>query len=151
MPSIPIPQLKFGKRKVRSQMCVLLTEDGRWDEKEYPVAHGVIEDEQAGLKWLIMPDNQYLADDGYWYQILTEMSQVPLCPRNPSFLTDGKNDDKELGEIANELFGITFEDKKTEQFLKAGQSVVWDKIMWIVSIVCGSMIIFAAIRWFAGG
>ena len=148
--SIPLPTIKFGKRKERSQMCVLLTEDGRWVEKEYPVANGVIVDEVAGQKWLIMPDNLYLADDGNWYQILTEMSQIPLCPRHPSHLTDGENDEDELSKISNDLFRVTFEDKKTEQFDKANQSAIWNKMLWAISIVCGTMLLFAAISWFGG-
>ena len=149
--SIPLPRIKWGKRKERSQMCVLLTEDGRWVDKEFPVANGVIVDEIVGQKWLIMPNNLYLADDGNWYQILTDMSQIPLCLRNPSHLVgDEKENTNGLTEISNDLFKVTFEDKKTEQFDKANQSAIWDKMLWCISIVCGTMLLFAAIRWFGG-
>src|SRR3990170_2888065 len=100
--SIPLPQVKFGKIKKRSQICEILTDDGRWVDRELPVEYSCVVWEEAGLKFLLDPDNQYLAEDGLWHQILTETSAVPLCPNVANKLQDGKNDEAELKKLGNE-------------------------------------------------
>lgn len=147
--SIPIPQVKFGKRKERSQMCVLQTKDGRWLDKEYPVGHCII-DESAGMAWDIADDNLYLGEDGNWYQILSEESEIPICPRVPHYLADGEHDDADVINRSNEIFALSFEDKKTEQFLKARQSDMWNRIMWIAAMICATMMAFGAMSYFGG-
>lgn len=150
MANIPLPTIKFGKRKERSQMCEILTDDGRWVDKELPALYSCVQDEQSGLAFLIDPQNQYLSEDNTWHQLLSEKSQVPICLREKSIFQDGDNDEKELNDISDQLFVLTSEQAQAEQFEKARQSEVWNKILWIVSIICGVMLLLGAMNYFKG-
>jgi len=130
-------------------MCILLTKDGRWKDPEYAVTTGII-DEASCMAWHIAEDNLYLADDGNWYQIVTEWSEIPICPRNPHYLRDGKEDEKEIGLASDEMFKTSKDDKIAEQFDKAKQSDSWHQAKWVVSIICTTMVVFGAMTFFRG-
>ena len=143
--SIPLPRIKFGKIKERSQMCEVLTDDGRMIDKEFPVLYSCMDDESTGMAYMISPENQYKAEDGTMHQILTEKSQVPVCLRSEHYLNDGVNDEKELENIGNEIFGLTFDQKMAEGYQKISDSSGWNKIILIVSIVMVTLLLIVGI------
>jgi len=151
--SIPIPQIKFGKRKERSVMCEVFRDDGKWTVVELPALYSCVDNDMVkpGVAFLIDADNQYLAEDGNWHQLITEKSQIPICLRKVNMYQDGKNDDKELEELGNELFIQTFEEKQVEAIEKAQQADKWDKVQRIVIIVCATILVIVGIRWITGG
>jgi hypothetical protein len=74
----------FGKTKVRSQMGLMATEDGRLLIVEIPVKRGcAVDDEKISA---FLSDAQNLVKDettGISYQLLGERSCVPICPIKP--------------------------------------------------------------------
>lgn len=127
-------------------MCEVLTDDGRWIDKELPALYSCVDDEPTGMAFLIDPDNQFLAEDGNWHQLLTEKSEIPLCLRKQSVYQDGKNDEDELNDLGNNIFGLTFEKRQAEAVANAKASDVWNKLTWIVSIGCGTLLLIAGMR-----
>ena len=148
--SIPLPQIKFGKRKERSQMCELFTDDGRWVDVELPALNSCVDDEPFSKAYLLDPENQFLAEDNNWHQLITEKSQIPLSLREQNIYQNGENDEKELEALSNSLFRLTAEQKQAEQFKKAQSTEAWNKFLWIVSIVMGSLILIAGMRYLWG-
>jgi len=148
MVNIPLT-IKLGKRKERSQMCELMTTDGRWTDIELPVS-GCLDYEKPRLSFLIDSQNQYLAEDNQWHQLLTENSVIPICLRKRSVYQDGENDEKELSELGDQLYEQRYNQAKAEQFEIAKQSESWNKFLWLVSIVCGTMLIVAAMNFIGG-
>lgn len=146
--SIPIPQLKIGKRKERSQVIEALTDDGRWIDHELPVNNSCMPWEEVQMAFLVDSDNQYQAEDGNWHQLITEKDMIPLCLRKPNGLQCEKS--KELENLGNGIFKVSFEQKLLEGIVKAKTSESWNKFVWIVSIVCGAMVMIAGIRYFGG-
>ena len=74
----------FGKTKVRSQMGLMATEDGRLLIVEIPVKRGCAVDDDKISAFL--SDAQNLVKDeitGISYQLLGERSCVPICPIKP--------------------------------------------------------------------
>ena len=151
MPSIPIPTIKLWKRKERSIICEVLTDDGRWIDKEMPVLNSFLADDGTRLAFLIDENNQYMAEDGNWHQLVTEKSIIPICLRETNMYQNGNNDKEELKKLADQIFKIRFKQAKAEQFSKAKQSESWNKFLWVVSIVCGTFLIIAAMNYFKGG
>ncbi len=149
--SIPLAQIKLGKHKQRSQMCEVLTDDGRWVDIEIPAKFSCVDDEHSKMAFLLDPENQYWAEDNNWHQLLTEKSQLPLALRKQSVYQDGQNDEKEISKLGNDLFRLTWYQKKMEQFEKIKQSEVWNKLVLIVTIMCVTILIIVAIRYLKGG
>jgi hypothetical protein len=147
--SIPLPTLKFGKRKERSQMCEALTVDGRWVDKEMPALNNCVDDGHRAF--LLDADNQYYCpEDGQWHQVLSELDAVPLQLRTTSYLIDGEDDDEDIKKISNDLFMITSEQAQAEQYRIAKQSDSWDKLMWIFTIVFGSFVVICGMVFIWG-
>ena len=150
IPGVPSFQIKLGKRKERSQMCELLTDDGRWIDIELPALYSCMADESLHSTYLIDADNQFLAEDNNWHQLLTEKSQVPLCLRKESIYQDGVDDITELNNLANDLFRLTSKKKQSEQFIQMNKDATWNKILWLVTIICSTMIVIAGAQMLWG-
>ncbi len=146
--SIVIPTIKWGKRKERSQMFEFLTVDGRWVDKEMPALYNCGVDDVTRTGVIIDPENQYLAEDNNWHQLVWENSQIPLCLRKSNTLTDGENDKEYLEEISNDIFRQSSERAQAAEFEKAKKNDAWNKVMWMISIVCGSTLLIAAMQHF---
>jgi hypothetical protein len=70
----------ISKKKTRSQMYLIATDDGRSVEREMPVLNGPAYDEILDKGWLIDPDNQFRDEvTGHMYQIAGERSAQPIC------------------------------------------------------------------------
>lgn len=144
--SIPLPQIKWGKRKERSQMCVMFTSDGREENIELDALHGSIQNKKLTTQdaFILSAENQFFdEDDSTWKQLINEMSGVPICMIKP-MSEDEVN--KRWGDIFENASVSAMIQKQKEAF----QSVIWEKLTWIVSIVFGSFIIIAAIQYFKG-
>ena len=150
--TIPIPRITFGKTKERSLMCIISTQARRIRIKELPVLNSCVywEELNPALKFLIDVDNQYLGPDNNWYQVYSENSIIPLDLITQNYLKDGQNDEKEKKAIKNRLFKVTSRQTEAEQFKKANENDAWNKLMWIVSIVFGSLVIVAGIVYLGG-
>ena len=143
MPSIPIPQIKMGKRKERSQMCKLITDDGRLVDRELKVDYGAMVDQAAGTLWQIDTEGQYMADDNVWYQILTEVSEYPVSTK----AVDDPDYQKKMEKNSDVVYRLTFNQKQNEFFNQIKTDSQWGKMTLIISIVMGSMIIIAGMRY----
>lgn len=148
--NIAIPSIKFGKRKQRSQMCEVFTEDGRIVDVELDVLRGCINDPITEQAFIIDSDNQYTNESGYWTQVLGERSTIPICMVKPHKMQDGKNDDEELKGLINQIFHESQEAAKLAQYLKAGKREMWNKLLWIITVPCVTVLLIFAIQYFGG-
>jgi len=133
--SIPIPQLKFGKRKERSQVNEVFTDDGRIVTVELDVQNGCQVDEPRQKAFFISPENQYTSEMGVWTQIIDENSSIPFDAIEPIEIED-------LQDLENKIYHESAENAKTNQYIRAANDTKMDKLMWIVVIVCCTFIIF---------
>jgi len=141
--AIPLPKVTFGKRKKRSQMCEIFTDDGRIVDEELNVLRGCVDDPDRNAAFLIDSDNQFVCEDGQWYQILGERSTIPICMIKPTNI-------KDLGELINQIFRETHETAKLQQYENAMKNAWMEKILWIIAIPCITLLLFYAIKEFGG-
>lgn len=99
--------IKKNKTKVRSQMCLIITDDKRIVDREIPVRIGCCVDDALCAGWLLDGTNQMQDEETKnWYQIINDRSTIPVCINNKWTLTD---EDKTtntpgLAELINSLF-----------------------------------------------
>lgn len=142
--SIPVPQIKLGKIKERSQMCQRYTTDGRIKDVELPVLLQTCADDGVRA-YLLDSDNQYYDEKtGTWVQLINEIDYVPLQTRIKPEKDDIYND------IGNTLFKITSEQAQAEQYRLAKQKNNWNRILTLASILIGGLIIVAGIVYIWG-
>ena len=150
---ISVPRINWGKRKDRSVMGNFRTIDGQFIIGKELTADencAVWEDLIYPKKFLIDPENQYQAEDGHWHQTYDIRSQIPLSLRKPSSLKDGKNDADELSKISDQIFGVTSDHTEFGLYKKLEDGDQWNKLTWIISIVCGSLLIIAGMHYLWG-
>ena len=150
---LSVPRLTFGKTKGKSVMCNFRTIDGQliigkeleaeddcviWQDLKYP------------KKFLVFSENQYLAEDAHWHQTYDIRSQIPLALRVPNSLSDGKNDAEELSKVSDNIFGVTSDNTEYQLYEKASQGDAWNRLTWIISIVCGSLLMVAGMHYLWG-
>jgi len=148
--SIPLPSIKFAKKKERSQICEIFTDDGRLADKEEPVANSCAKDDTLEIAWLLVPENQFMAEDGNWHQLVSEHSQIPICLIKESKLQDGDNDEAELDALSNDLYIVTFWQKMTEGIMKAKRGDALNKMQVIVGMICGTIILIGGLSMLGG-
>lgn len=137
--SIPLPQISFGKTKKRSQMCIVHTLDGRIEPKELEVDRSCILNHEASMGFLVDPDNQY-RHDGNWVQLIWERSGDPLETRVDHDQKDAKF---RLKGIYREFKALA----EAKQYTAAKNNKANITIIFLVSIVCGTFLIIAAMKW----
>lgn len=143
--SIPIPHLVFSKKKERSQVCEMFTDDGRIIDIEPDVLRGCADDPETGMAFLIDPDNQMTNETGDWVQILSERSTLPVMMVKPKVIDDLKN-------IINSIFHECHENAKIIQYSARAKDAIMDKIQWIVVFSCSTvLLIFGAQFFFSRG
>lgn len=152
--SIPIPKVNWGKRKDRSLMGLIYTIDGRIRTTEIPVENDCADLEfvdGSGKGFLIDADNQYEgAEDGLWYQLIDEQAQTPICMRETHKLQDGNDDEAQSKQLNDDIFQKAFRQKLMTGMLKAKTFNKQDRMVLIVSIVFGSLLIFAGMNYLWG-
>lgn len=142
--TLTVPTIKWGKRKERSQMCEIFTEDGRIVDMELDVLHGCVQNKmlESGDAHLLSEENQFLdEEDGIWKQQIGELSVEPICMINPNA----------MGDVKKRVEGIYADRRKSLMMMenkKALRSPIMDKLLWIITIVCGTAIIIAGINFF---
>ena len=149
--SIPIPHIKFGKRKERSQMCEIFTDDGRWVDKEYPAYSSCVADENTRLAFLLDSANQYRAEDGNDHQLLTEKTSIPLRLRVASKYQNGDNDQEEMKTLRNSIFKMVFRQKQTEGIDEVKKQTAMEVLYKIVIVISATILVIVGIRWISGG
>lgn len=146
MAQINLPTIKWGKKKTRSQMCEIFTDDGRIQDQELDVVKSCVHDPDKGLGFLLDSDDQLVGEDGQWYQVLYERSAIPVCMVGGANITEEK-----LPEIINQIYDESQKAAKEEQYMKASKNNTMDKLMVIVAIVCASALIMFGIQYFGKG
>ena len=141
--TIPLPKVTFGKRKKRSQMCEVFTDDGRIIAAELDVLRGCVDDPDRNAAFLIDPVNQIMGEDGQWYQIIGEHCTMPI-----QLITKGQ--EKDLNKLIPQIFRETHETAKLQQYEKAMKNSWLEKILWIIAIPCITLLLFYAIKMFGG-
>lgn len=151
MPTLPstigIPRITFGKRKARSVMVDLYTDDGRLVEIEIAAEYACMIDDDLRLAWMIDSENQYLHPDGTWRQVLSEKSMIPMCMRKVNVFTDGEHDEEDVEQLCKDVFKLAADDVVNDQFRKAARNAALEKLQWIVSIICGTMLCLGVMMW----
>ena len=130
-------------------MCEILTDDGRWIDKEYPALSSCVIDEQTRMAFLLDSANQYEAEDANDHQLLTEKSQIPLSLRVPSRYKD--KDKKEMKVLRDSIFRMIFRQKQTEGIEEVKTQDTWDKVYKVVIVISATILVIVGIRWMAGG
>jgi hypothetical protein len=121
-------------------MAEFFTEDGRIVTPEFDVMQTCIDDKEAGIAFMLDAENQFVGEDGIWYQILWERTCYPV-----SMIVSGK--DPDLAKLMNQIYAETYKRESEVQFNKANQSNKMTPILWIVSIVVSAFIIVAGLRY----
>jgi len=130
-------------------MCDAFTVDGRWITSEMDVLFNCADDGQRA--YLLNGANQYYSEeDKAWHQPISEIDFVPLPLRVKSKLADGFNDEADTKKISDDIFVITSEKAQAEEYTKAEQNSAWNKIMWIISIVCGTLLLICGVIFIWG-
>ena len=142
MANIPLPVIHWGKRKERSQMCEIFTDDGRIVIDEMAVIKSCVDDDTREEGFLLDSDDQFLGEDNHWYQILYEKSALPVC-----MIGNKVAQEANLTSVLNQLFLESQESAKEEQYRLAGKNVWWDRIVVIVSIASVTALIFGFMAW----
>lgn len=151
-PSIPIPQVRLGKLKTRSQMWEMFTDDGRIVSLELPVLLSCCDDPAHGKAFLIDTANQYTDERGYWIQVGADRSLMPVCMIEETKILGTVNepgthdDDGLLSKLVHQIFHEASESRKELVWLKAGRNTILEKIIWIIAIPCiTALVAFALI------
>lgn len=137
--TIPLPKVSFGKRKKRSQMCEIFTDDGRIIGVELDVLRGCVDDPDRNAAFLLDSDNQFVCEDGHWYQIIGEHSTMPIRMIN-------KGQEQDLNKLIPQIFRETHETSKLQQYENAMKNAWMEKILWIVAIPCITLLLFYALK-----
>ncbi len=141
----------IGKTKARSQMCFIITDDGRDVEREIPVLSSCAVDEDLCSGFLIDASNQYQNEEtGDWTQVIDEKSTVPLCLRDPSRMEGMVMDkgDKNKSQMTTLLQGIFHHSWTTDlatldrEYEKDKQKAWMYLIFGLAVIVCALAISF---------
>lgn len=149
--SLPIPQIKLGKRKERSQMCEVLTDDGRWIDVEMPVAESCVVDDKAKMAFLLSDFNQFQdAKDETTRQILTEKSRRPVCLREPDKLNDGVNDEQDRRDLSDDLFKTSSKRVRAETYEKINEADRMERAIFLVAIASSASLIIVALTQMMG-
>lgn len=129
-------------------MAQVSTTDGRLLIEEIPVtANCAISDKHTAL-FILDDTEQYLGQDGNFYQLVSDKSCIPLMPKNEVAKTIEK--ERELEAYLDGVFDLTEDMKIYEQFMNAKKNDKGDVIKWVVSVVFAAFVIIAAIYKFAG-
>jgi len=131
-------------------MCELLTDDGRWIDVELEAGASYVDWEETRMAFLIDPENQFLAEDNNWHQLLTEKSQIPLSLRKQSVFQDGKNDEEELKLLGDEIFSQSFEERIAEEMEKANKNLSWEKFYKLACILAGTFLLALGMHYLWG-
>lgn len=141
--TIPLPKVTLGKRKKRSQMCEIFTDDGRIIDVELDVLRGCVDDPDRNAAFLIDSDNQFVCEDGQWHQIIGEHCTLPI-----RMIT--KDKERDLDNLIPQIFRETHETAKLQQYENATKNAWMEKILWIVAIPCITFLLFYAIKELGG-
>ncbi len=139
--SIPVPQIRLGKRKTRSQMAEIFTDDGRIITTEISVLRGCMNDDKTGSAFLLDSDNQYTAEDGQWTQVLGERSTIPISMVKAT-------EYKRLQKIINKIYEESYEGEILNAQRQAKKGGQLDKIMWLVFGPLSFLLIIWMITYF---
>ena len=140
-----------GKKKERSEVCEVLTDDGRWVNREMSALYSCVDDEGTGAAFIIDGENQYYdPEDGCWHQLIHEKSEIPICMRKQNALQDGNGDETERAKLGDKIFVTAFGQRISEAIEAAHESEMMNKAVMIVSIICGTILIFFAFNFFGG-
>lgn len=150
--NIPIPQIKLGKLKARSQMWEMFTDDGRVIDIELPVLTGCCDDPAHGKAFLLDAENQYTNEQGYWVQIGADRSLMPLCMiQDTKILGNGNkpgksDDDALLTDLVDQIYHEAKEAKHEALWATISKNTFMDKLIWLIAIPCiTALIAFAFI------
>ena len=133
----------FGKLKQRSQMCELFTDDGQIKVVEYDVLKSCVDDPLTGVGYLLDADDQFMAKDRQWYQILYEKSSLPVCLiANPTIM------EEQLTTVLEQIYTESQEAAKEHQYNIAKKNAWADRITLIVAMGVSGAIIMWAIQIF---
>jgi hypothetical protein len=120
-------------------MCEVHTEDGRNRTVELPVLRGCVDDEKTGLGFILDARNQYQDEDGYMVQVLWERSSLPVC-----MIETTKTED--LTALINQIYKESKKQSQLDGIIQAVKDSLSDKVGWIISLVCATFIVIAAIQ-----
>jgi hypothetical protein len=151
--SIPVPQIRLGKRKERSLMWEMYTDDGRIVDVEIDVLLGCCDDIKRGKGFLLDVNNQYTNERGEWVQVGWDRSLMPLCMIEETKILGVKNkpgaqdDDQYITKAVNQLFHESKEKTQESLWIKQAKNVILEKLTWFIAIPCITALIAFAMIW----
>lgn len=123
------------------QNCLIFTDAARVRQIELEVASGATIDHERHNAFKIDFEEQYLGEDGKWYQVIYERSALPV------YFKTGYDKDKEE-QMLNSI-GVTLEEsfqrKINEDYEAAQKGTLYDKLIILASIICVTALIGAAL------
>lgn len=146
--SIPLPQIKLGKRKDKTQMGHVSTTDGRVVPEEIPVTSNCAMSDKFTALFLMDDTEQYLGPDGHFYQLWSDKDTIPLMPKSES--VKKAKGEKSIANSKDAIFNLTEDIETYRNLMQAKKNDFGDTLKWIVSIVFGSLVIIAALYFFVG-
>ena len=134
-------------------MAYIITQDRQLLKKELPVLFGCAfwADAKEPKKFRIDNNNQFQDNAENWCQVYNENSYMPLQLRKKGSLIGDGDHEKEQVKFRNSIYKITEDQVEAEAIRNVEQSDAWNKLMWIVSIVFGSLVLGAGIVYLGGG
>ncbi len=143
-----MPRVIWGKRKKRSQICEIFTEDGRIETMEFDVLRGCVDDPILGIGFILDADDQYVGEDKYWHQILGERSMLPIRMLNPKGVDE---DEEALNKIIDQIFEASCEAAKLAQYTKAANKNKSDNLVKMFTVGMACFLIIFAMVYYGGG
>jgi hypothetical protein len=130
------------KTKVRSQLVLMATEDGRIKPQELDVLRVCCVDKASESAYLMDSANQFRNPlDGKWYQLLGERSTIPICLLRE---TNVKN----LRLLINGLYKESKEVTKAKKYREAKENPVFNQFRTLAFIViCALAVVLIKRNW----
>ena len=116
-----------NKTKVRSQLCLVGTEDGRLVPKEYDVLRVCCLDMPTETAHILDSSNQvYSVKDKKWYQLIGERSVIPICVFRPTNI-------KDIRKLINALYLEAKEAVKAKKYREAKENAIWKRFTYMTA------------------
>ena len=134
--------IRGSKTKVRSQLVLTATEDGRLKPEELDVLRVCCVDKSSESAYLMDSANQFRDPvDGKWYQLIGERSTIPIC-----LLRD--TNVKNLRSLINGLYKESKEACKAKNYREAKENSIFNHFKTLAFIfICAVAFVLIKRSW----
>jgi len=139
----------LGKTKTRSQMCEVMTEDGRLELQDLTVYAKDIRADGALASWLIDADNQVKDEDtGHWTQVISERSCAPvdIIVKRDYYEDKNGNGRIELWDIIRGIFHENWKVTLLNMHQKENRDKFLMTMAWLLGLTIAGTPLIAIIK-----